>query len=77
MDVSLNEMSQVEADYRARTPKSYEAFNQMGKVMPGVAKGAYYFAPYPITIDRADGCYLYDVDGHRYVDFANHHTAQI
>ena len=77
MDVSLNEMSQVEVDYRARTPKSYEAFKQMGKVMPGVAKGAYYFAPYPITIDRADGSYLYDIDGHQYVDFANHHTAQI
>ena len=33
--------------------------------------------PYPVTIARAEGCHLYDVDGNRYVDFANHHTTQI
>jgi len=45
--------------------------------MPGVAKGAYYYAPYPITIERAQGCHIYDLDGNQYVDFANHHTTQI
>ena len=28
-------------------------------------------------MERGDGCYLYDVDGRRYIDFTNHHTAQI
>jgi glutamate-1-semialdehyde 2,1-aminomutase len=28
-------------------------------------------------MDRGEGCYLYDLEGNRYVDFANHHTAQI
>ncbi len=63
--------------YRSRTPASHEAFKRTGEVMPGVAKGAYYYAPYPVTIARAEGCHLYDVDGNRYVDFANHHTTQI
>lgn len=45
--------------------------------MPGGAKGAYFYKPYPLTIARGEGVYLYDVDGRRYVDFANHHTAQI
>ena len=45
--------------------------------MPGVAKGAYYYAPYPLVIEHAEGCWLYDIDGNRYVDFANHHTSQI
>ena len=63
--------------YRARTPRSCEAFKRAGEVMPGVAKGAYYYAPYPLTIARAEGCHLYDVDGNEYVDFANHHTTQI
>lgn len=66
-----------EAIYRDRTPGSREAFKRAGSVMPGVAKGAYYYAPYPVTIARAEGCHLYDVDGNRYVDFANHHTTQI
>lgn len=63
--------------YRDRTPASHEAFKRSGEVMPGVAKGAYYYAPYPLTIARAEGCHLYDVDGNRYVDFANHHTTQV
>lgn len=70
-------MTATEEIYHARTPKSGAAFERAGKVMPGVAKGAYYYAPYPIVIEHAEGCYLYDVDGNRYVDFANHHTAQI
>ena len=66
-----------EAIYRERTPRSYEAFKRSGEAMPGVAKGAYYYAPYPVTVERAEGCHLYDVDGNEYVDFANHHTTQI
>ena len=66
-----------ETIYRERTPGSREAFKRAGEVMPGVAKGAYYYAPYPVTIARAEGCHLYDVDGNEYVDFANHHTTQI
>ncbi len=66
-----------ESAYRDRTRRSREAFGRAGEVMPGVAKGAYYYAPYPITMERAEGCHLYDVDGNRYVDFANHHTSQI
>ena len=28
-------------------------------------------------MERGDGPYLFDVDGNRYADFANHHTGQI
>ena len=45
--------------------------------MPGVAKGAYFHRPYPLTMARGEGCYLYDVDGRRYIDFNNHHTSNI
>ena len=43
----------------------------------GVIKGAYWKSPHPIYMERAEGCYLWDLDGHRYVDFANHHTAMV
>ena len=28
-------------------------------------------------MSRGEGCCLYDLEGQQYVDFANHHTAQI
>lgn len=77
MSVTTTQKTTQEAIYRERTPGSREAFRRACEVMPGVAKGAYYYAPYPVTIARAEGCHLYDVDGNRYVDFANHHTTQI
>ena len=67
----------LEEDYRARTPRSQELFERARKTMPGGAKGAYFHQPYPLTMARGEGCYLYDVEGQRYVDFANHHTAQV
>ncbi|MBM3263632.1 MAG: aminotransferase class III-fold pyridoxal phosphate-dependent enzyme [candidate division Zixibacteria bacterium] len=70
-------MDSIETAYLEKTPRSRAAFERAGRVMPSVAKGAYYYAPYPVVIDHAEGCHLYDIDGNRYTDFANHHTAQI
>jgi glutamate-1-semialdehyde 2,1-aminomutase len=63
--------------YCTATPRSREAFERARRTMPGGAKGAYFYPPYPLTMQRGEGCYLYDVDNRQYVDFANHHTAQI
>ena len=67
----------VEEEYKQRTPHSAEAFRRGAPVTAGPAKGAYFFQPYPLTMARARGCILEDIDGHRYVDFANHHSTQI
>src|SRR4051794_1021173 len=68
----------IEESYRAATPQSRAAYERGKASMPGgVAKGAYFYQPYPLTMACGDGCYLFDVDGRRYVDFAGHHTAQI
>ena len=67
----------LEERFRVRNPRSLEHFERGQQVMPGGAKGAYFHKPYPLTMAHGEGCYLYDVDGTRYVDFANHHTAQI
>ena len=71
------DVTALEEDYRARTPRSQELFERARKTMPGGAKGAYFHQPYPLTMARGEGCYLYDVEGQQYVDFANHHTAQV
>lgn len=71
-------MTALEDRFRERNPRSLEQFEYLRESTPGgVAKGAYYFKPFPLTIDRGEGCYMYDVDGHKYVDFVNHHTGQI
>ncbi len=67
----------VERTYASETPSSREQFERDRKSMPGGAKGAYFYAPYPITMQRGEGCYLFDIDERRRVDFANHHTGQI
>ena len=65
-------------EYRRKTPRSHAQWESGRPVMPGgVIKGAYWDDPYPVYIDRAQGCYLWDIDGQRYVDFANHHTAML
>ena len=67
----------IEAAYRTESPGSQEQFEKDCESMPGGAKGAYYYAPHPLTMQRGEGCYLYDIDERRRVDFANHHTGQI
>ena len=68
---------ELEARYRQQSHRSRELFERGRYYTAGAAKGAYYYPPYPLTMDRGEGCYLWDVDGHRYIDCGNHHTAQI
>ncbi len=67
----------VQDSYESVTSKSRAAFERAASVMPGGAKGAYFYSPYPVFFERGDGCRLTDVDGHTLLDCANHHTAQI
>ncbi len=48
--------------YRAHhaDPRSAAGFNRLWKEMV-----------YPIVVERSEGCYLYDIDGNRYVDMLN------
>jgi len=54
----------VEEEYRRLTPNSADAFRRDVPVTAGPAKGAYFFQPYPLTMARARGCFLEDIDGH-------------
>ena len=67
----------IENRYRETHAGSNERFERARKVMPGGIKGAYYYPPFPVTMERGEGCRLWDVDGNEYVDFASHHTAQV
>lgn len=57
------------AMYRARTPRSKELWERTKRYIPtGHAGGMGNFYPYPIVVERGDGCWLWDVDGNRYLD---------
>jgi len=50
--------------------RSKELYERAKRVIPGgVSDFLRYFKPYPIFIEKASGCKVYDVDGNEYIDF--------
>ncbi len=64
--------------YESRTKKSKEIASIAENYIPsGDTRALNYFSPYPLYGDTAEGCYLFDYDGNRYMDFLNCMTASI
>lgn len=62
------------ADYterlRNRTVRSATLFQRAVQRLPGgVSANLKYMEPYPLYMQHAEGAYLFDVDGNRYVDY--------
>ncbi|MDI3317577.1 MAG: aminotransferase class III-fold pyridoxal phosphate-dependent enzyme [Bacillota bacterium] len=71
-------MSFFSERYREMTPGSRRLYERARRVTPGgVSHNLRYFAPYPLFVERADGAYVWDVDGNRYVDLWMGHYAHI
>ena len=61
-----------------RTPilKSRARHEAARSALPGGnTRGVLYYPPFPLAIARGEGAYLWDFDGHRYVDFLCEYTA--
>jgi glutamate-1-semialdehyde 2,1-aminomutase len=55
--------------YRERTPRSRELLARTKQLIPtGHGGGMWYQLPYPVLLDRGKGCWVWDVDGNRYLD---------
>lgn len=68
----------VEDEYRARTARSRALFDQARDVIAGgVTRATSFWRPYPIFVERGEGCHLIDADGNRYVDFNGNFTAAL
>jgi glutamate-1-semialdehyde 2,1-aminomutase len=64
--------------FRAANPKSLAQHSAATAVMPGGnTRTVLYHDPFPLTIARGDGCRLWDLDGHEYVDMLGEFTAGI
>ncbi|MGQ9788891.1 MAG: aminotransferase class III-fold pyridoxal phosphate-dependent enzyme, partial [Candidatus Hadarchaeaceae archaeon] len=65
-------------EYLRRTPKSRKIQALASRYLPGGnTRSVVYFRPYPFVMERAHGCWLYDVDGNRYLDFVNNYTSSV
>ena len=71
-------IADLKAAHAERNPRSAGAFERAVRVMPGGnSRTQLYFEPFPFYVDHTDGAYLYDLDGHRYLDVVNNYTSLI
>lgn len=65
-------------DYRAKTPRSRELFEEALRVMPGGnSRSTTFFDPYPFYIVRGEGSRIWDADGHERLDFNGNYTSLV
>jgi len=64
--------------YNQRTGGSRARDMQSKNYLPGGdTRSSTYFFPYPIYMERGEGCYIYDCDGNEYIDLINNYTSLI
>lgn len=74
----LNGETQIKKEYVFRTKKSRIFDERACQYLPGGStRSATDSHPYPIYMDRGEGCILTDVDGNEYIDFMNNYTVLI
>jgi glutamate-1-semialdehyde 2,1-aminomutase len=67
-----------EAVYRQTTPASRALHERAVAVMPGgTTRTTTYFDPYPLYIERGEGCRVWDADGTERIDMLGNYTAMI
>ena len=67
-----------ETIYRRSTPASHALHEKAMAAMPGgTTRTTTYFDPYPLYIDRGEGCHVWDVDGVERLDMLGNYTAMI
>jgi glutamate-1-semialdehyde 2,1-aminomutase len=76
MSVTSPSLSTIEAQYRARTRRSAQLYQEACRVIPaGLTHDSRTTLPYPIYAARAAGPRKWDVDGNEYVDYFGGHGA--
>ena len=71
-------MIDPEAVYRQTTPRSRALHERAAKAMPGgTTRTTTYFDPYPVYIERGEGCRVWDADGVERIDMIGNYTAMI
>ena len=71
-------MNSIEERYRAATEKSAQLSKRAERVMPGGdTRTTTYHRPYPLTLKRGEGPFVWDVDGNKYIDLLGNYTSLV
>ncbi len=66
------------ARYKNATLASEAHFQAANAYLPGGdTRRASFFTPYPLFMERGEGCFLYDANENRYIDMQNNYTSLI
>ncbi len=78
-NISLNAaLQEAQENFAGRNPKSEAAYAKATKSMPGGnTRTSLFYTPFPLTLVRGEGPYLWDADEHKYTDFLGEFTAGI
>jgi len=69
-------LAEAREGFAAARPRSAAAHERARAVMPGGnTRAVLYYTPFPIAMERGEGCTLEDIDGHRYLDLCGEYTA--
>ena len=67
---------EAERAYVAANPRSEARWQEARALIPGGStRTSLFYTPFPLTVRRAEGANLWDVDDHHYTDFLNDFTA--
>lgn len=65
-------------EYKSKTQKSKTAYDEARVYLTGgETRSIAFYHPYFITIEKAQGPIIYDIDGNEYIDFLGNYTALI
>ena len=68
--IKREKMAEIQAYFDEKCVKSKEITDEAKIYIPGgVQHNLAFNYPFPIAIEKADGAYMWDVDGNRYIDF--------
>lgn len=73
IDAALNEAKEA---YVTSAPSSLARYVEATTVMPGGnTRTVLHYAPFPLAMQRAEGCRMWDADGREFIDFLGEYTA--
>lgn len=71
-----DELRAAEARFTAANPNGLAQWQRACEALPGGnTRTVLFYSPFPLTMARGEGAYLWDLDGHRYADFLNDFSA--
>ena len=66
----------AQKQYTSKNPNSRNAFETAKNSLPGAnTRSVLFYSPFPVTLKRARGALIEDIDGHAYQDFLGEYTA--